>query len=216
VPNDKYGYRAALIEAFRLRGVRPKGVTSYAEESLRWCPPEVMKGVKAPVCDGLRFELLTPTTPKNLAHNARRLSTFGKRHARALGLNSQIPVQAHSFHSVTRVGPSGSVNVEIIAELMQKMEVALDPKDKGSPKFEFRGGTTIVLTHEGKVRYAIQKSLEKDNAANTRLQRQREYYRELGGALAMTPYLNRHSMESYLGRGRKGQPMRFDLIHRGY
>jgi hypothetical protein len=218
VPNDKYGYRPALIEAFRLRGIRPQGVTSYAEESLRWCPPEVMKGVKSPICDGLRFEVLQPTTPKDLEYNARRLSRFGKHHARALGLNAQIPVQAHSFHSVARVNPSGNVVVEMVAELMQEMDVDLDPKDRDSPAFTFRGGTTVVLTHEGKVRYAIQKSLGKDDAQNVRLQRQREYYQQLGEGLAMTPYLNRSGMEAYLGHGgkRKGQPMRFDLVHRGY
>jgi hypothetical protein len=217
VPSDKYGYRASLIEAFRLRGIRPQGVTSYAEESLRWCPPEVLKSVKSPVCEGLRFDLLKPTTPKNLEHNARRLSLFGKHHARALGLNSQKPVQAHSFHAVTRVGPSGSLSVEMVAELMQQMDVDLDPKDKDSPTLTFRGGTTLVLTHEGKVRYAIQKGLGIDNAQNGRLQRQREYYRQLGEGLAMTPYLDRLGMENYLGSGRrKGQPMRFDLIHRGY
>jgi hypothetical protein len=217
VPNDKYGYRASLIEAFRLRGIRPEGVTSYAEESLRWCPPEVMKGVKAPVCDGLRFEVFKPTTRKNLEHNARWLSRFGKHHARALGLNSQRPVQAHSFHSVARVNPSGSVNVEMVAELMQQMDVDLDPTDKNSPTFTYRGGTTVVLTHEGKVRYAIQKSIGKDVPKNRRLQRQREYYRQLNEGLAITTYQDRQEMENYLGHGRKkGQPMRFDLIHRGY
>ncbi|HEY6045596.1 MAG TPA: hypothetical protein VIU65_03280 [Pyrinomonadaceae bacterium] len=217
VPNDKYGYRAAFIEAFRLRGICPRGVTSYAEESLRWCPPEVMKGVKAPVCEDLWFDLLKPTTPENLEHNARHLSRFGKQHARALGLNSQRPVQAHSFHAVARVKPDGGVNVEIIAELMQQMDVDLDPKDKDTPAFTFRGGTTVVLTHEGKVRYAVQKSLGQDNRQNRRLQEQREYYRQLGEGLAIAPYLNRAGMETYLGRGRfKGRPMRFDLLHRGY
>jgi hypothetical protein len=217
VPNDKYGYRPALIEAFRLRGIRPRGVTSYAEESLRWCPPEVMKGVKSPTCEGLWFDLLKPTTPKNLAHNARWLSRFGKQHARVLGLNTQRPVQAHSFHAVARVNPSGGVNVEIVAELMQQMDVDLDPKDKDTPAFTFRGGTTVVLTHEGKVRYAIQKSLGRDDPQNRRLQEQREYYRKMGEGLAMTPYMNRAGMENYLGSGRKkGRPMRFDLIHRGY
>ena len=217
VPVDKWGYRAALIEAFRLRGIRPQGVTSYAEESLRWCPPEVMKGVKAPICEGLRFDLLKPTTPKNLKYNARRLSRFGRQHARALGLNSQLPVQAHSFHAVARVNPSGCVNVEMVAELMQQMDVDLDPTDKESPAFTFRGGTTVVLTHDGKVRYAIQKSLGKDNPQNDRLERQRDYFGKLSEGLAMATYLNRAGMENYMGRGRrKGRPMRFDLIHRGY
>jgi hypothetical protein len=143
-----------------------------------------------------------------LKHNAILLSRFGKKHARALGLSSQHPVQAHSFHAVGRVGPTGRVNVEIVAELMQKMEVRLDPKDEDSETFTFRGGTTVVLTEEGKVRYAIQKSLGKDNAKNERLRRQREYYRETEEAMAMATYISR--------TGRKDQPMRFNLIHRGY
>jgi hypothetical protein len=39
-PEDEWGQRAALIEAFRQRGIIPSGITSLAEESLRWQPPE--------------------------------------------------------------------------------------------------------------------------------------------------------------------------------
>lgn len=35
-PDDEGGQRAALIEGFRQRGIYPTGVTSLAEESLRW------------------------------------------------------------------------------------------------------------------------------------------------------------------------------------
>lgn len=35
-PDDEWGQRAAMIEAFRLRGIFPEGVTSLAEESLIW------------------------------------------------------------------------------------------------------------------------------------------------------------------------------------
>jgi hypothetical protein len=35
-PEDEWGQRAALIEGFRRRGIYPTGVTSLAEESLRW------------------------------------------------------------------------------------------------------------------------------------------------------------------------------------
>jgi hypothetical protein len=36
VPDDEYNCRGAMIEAFRLRGIYPVGVTSLAEESLLW------------------------------------------------------------------------------------------------------------------------------------------------------------------------------------
>src|SRR5438132_1772172 len=132
VPNDRYQYRAAFIEAFRLRGIRPEGVVSYSEESLRWCPPEEMKGVPRPVCKGLEFDVFSFPTPAQQKKNATILSLFGKNNPKALGLTPGVPVQAHSFHPVHRVGPDGRLRVEIVAELMQQTEVRLDPKDKKS------------------------------------------------------------------------------------
>jgi hypothetical protein len=36
VPNDRYGYRVALIESFRRWGILPKGLRTLSEEQLRW------------------------------------------------------------------------------------------------------------------------------------------------------------------------------------
>lgn len=36
VPNDKYGYRVALIESFRRWGIVPDGLKTLSEEQLRW------------------------------------------------------------------------------------------------------------------------------------------------------------------------------------
>lgn len=49
-PDDAWGQRAALIEGFRRRGIYPEGVTSLAEESLRW--PAADPGA-APMADSL-------------------------------------------------------------------------------------------------------------------------------------------------------------------
>jgi hypothetical protein len=215
VPTDRYGYRAALIEAFRLRGIYPEGVTSLAEESLRWCPPDVMKGIEPPVCEGLEFDIPKPTTPQQKVKNAKILSRFGRTNAKALGLNPDDKVQAFSFHAIHRVAPDGSLRVEIIAELMQQMEVPLDKSDRTSERFTFRGGTTLVLTDEGKVRYAIQKNLGKDDAQNLRLQRQRQYYYTAEAAMAMATYGDREISDFLPRKGHK-RPMNFGLVHRGY
>src|SRR5262245_26585492 len=208
VPTDRFGFRAALIEAFRLRGIYPEGVTSLAEESLRWCPPDVMKGVKPPVCEGLEFDIPKPTTPAQKIKNAKILSRFGRVNAKALGLNPDNKVQAFSFHAIHRVKPDGGLSVELIAELMQQMEVPLDPTDKTSDKFTFRGGTTVVLTDEGKVRYAIQKNLGKDDAGNARLKRQREYYYSAEAAMAMATYGDKEISDFLPRKGHK-RPMNF-------
>lgn len=39
-PEDELGYRLALIEAFRARGIFPDRVTTYSVESLRWNSPD--------------------------------------------------------------------------------------------------------------------------------------------------------------------------------
>ena len=36
VPNDKFGYRVAIIESFRRWGILPKGLRTLSEEQLRW------------------------------------------------------------------------------------------------------------------------------------------------------------------------------------
>ena len=45
-------------------------------------------------------------------------------------------------------------------------------------------------------------------AGITGLQRQREYYQQLGAHLAIATYLDAHPLDA--------RPMRFDLMHRGY
>jgi hypothetical protein len=208
VPDDKHEYRAALIGAFRLRGIRPDRVTSYAEESLRWCSVEVMKGIPAPRCEGLAFDPFRDPTPAQQAHNAKKLSWFGSTNSVALGLTPGSPVHPHSFHPVARIGPDGRIRLEIVAELMQQMEVKMDPTDENSETFTFRGGTTVVFNHNGEVRYAIQKRLGVDDENNKRLKRQRDYFQELDASMGMATYLNSPRM------GRR--PMNFSAIHRGY
>jgi hypothetical protein len=208
VPDDPLGYRAALIEAFRLRGIRPEGVTSYAEESIRWNPSEGFEGATFPRCEGLVFNIFKPSTDKQLGDNARKLSRYGTDNAAQLGLTPGKPVQAHSFHPVHRVGPDGHLRIEVVAELIQQMKVHLEPSDKNSIEFTFRGGTTLVLDQDGEVRYAVQKRLGQDEKSNERLRQQRQYYRHLGADFAKATYLDAHPLDS--------RQTSFDLIHRGY
>jgi hypothetical protein len=95
------------------------------------------------------------------------------------------------------------------------MEVPLDKSDTSSTKFTFRGGTTVVLADDGKVRYAIQKNLGKDNAHNPRLERQREYYYSSEAAMAMATYGGKEISDFLPRKGHK-RPMNFALVHRGY
>lgn len=66
-PDDEWGQRAALIEGFRRRGIYPEGVTSLAEDALRWGAAD--PGT-APLAPGLGIML-----PQLLQREAMR---FGK------------------------------------------------------------------------------------------------------------------------------------------
>lgn len=45
-PEDENGYRIALVEAFRARGIFPDRVNTLSVESLRWYPPQLTKQEK--------------------------------------------------------------------------------------------------------------------------------------------------------------------------
>lgn len=205
VPDDRYEYRPALIEAFRLRGIRPTRVVSLSEDSLKWEPARFAAG-KAPVCDGLVFGLVGPPDPKAQKENAKRLSRFGSENAAALGLDPDRPVQAHSFHAVHRVGPDGA-RYGFVAELLQR---------RPAGAFTFRGGVTLVLDADGKVRYGIYKHLANED----RLEAQRAYYARFGAQIAESTYLvkARSQFDADTGGPARSMERRFDFasIHRGY
>jgi hypothetical protein len=222
VADDPMGYRQALIDAFRARGIFPEGVASFAEDALRWSPPDA-----ALSCPGLHFDPFTPPDAQQNAANAKTLHEFADKNREALRLTRLEPkpgdteplpkVQVLSFHPVDRIGPDGQLKRQIVVELMQQYEdVPLLPGDESSPKFSFRGGTTVVFDEKGDVRYAIYKPVGLLDDKNQRLKRQREYYGQLDLDFASATYL-----EAPDGSGRplsvldQGTQMQFDLIHRG-
>jgi len=209
-PEDEVGYRAALIDAFRARGIVPEGVVSYSEEALRWCPPEWPLGLPEPArCAGLSYEAFSQTDEARKARNkenARCLYRFAKAHAEVLGLDPGSKIQVLSFHNVHRVGPSERVDFCMYAELCQRRPEPLDSNDPDAGMFEYRGGTTVILERDGSVRYAIRKSLSGTHSA-ARLARIRAYRAELAA---------RAPAAAYALAPRLGDPPDFRHIHRGY
>jgi hypothetical protein len=203
VPDDDRGYRPAIIDAFRARGIVPDGVRSYSEESLLWSRPGVETGAQAVRCPGLDFEPRRGQTAraKQAARNAVALSRFGSQNAKALGLVADVSVQAFSFHRLNRIGPDGQLKVQIVAELLQQKEELRDPNDRNSGA-TFRGGSTIVFDENGALCYAIHKALD----SQTRLERWREFHRDLE---------DRSSLSAY-GLWKPQTEIRFDLLHRGF
>jgi hypothetical protein len=201
VHDDPYGYRAALIDAFRSRGIIPENVGSFSEESLYW-PPPLLRGHRYPQCTDLSFDVMAPpATQAQLGERARILQRFANRNARALHLAPRVPIQSYSFRHIHRVGPDGRVHFGLAVEFLQQRRVALFPDEPRLGTFTFRGGTTVLFDQQGFVRYAIAKRVDDEE----RLQRQREFH-QMAGTLGAAAYVT---------APRRAAPS-FAAIHRGY
>ena len=227
-PDDKYGYRAALIDAFRSRGIVPENVNSYSEESLLWCPPEVTDtGTEDddhhPLrCEGLQFDAFNAEDKEYVKalqkKNAIILHQFAVKNAKKLGLSTDpdLKIWVGSFHEMHRMSDDGKLMFDIVVEFTQRREkVPLDPVDPNSPAFTFRGGTTLILNQNGWVRYAIKKSIydkkdDDDINNNIRLKRQRDYLLMRQSEMGLAPYTDEGTV---FERAVKAD---FGLIHRGF
>ena len=204
VPDDPWGYRAAIITAFRLRGIRPEETSSYSEEALRWRPPARRRGAIEPL-PGLDYDVYAedPLTPaqrdRRQAEIARTLVGFARRHRRQLGLARGLPVQARSFHPIWRVRPDGRLVVDYVTELIQKRRVKLG-SGRHAPEIDLRGGTTVIFDRHGNVRYAIEKNV----MSKRRIERRREFE----DAMA-----ERSALRTFMPDER--EPLNFAMIHRG-
>lgn len=221
VRDDPIGYRAALIDAFRLRGIRPANVVSYAEESLRWCPPEDLSG-KPLRCQGLQFDLFKPLTSKQKTTNAVCLHSFGDKFRQELGfeIDPKIKIKVHSFHPIHRVGPNGQLKMEAVAELLQEKEVLIDPADPTMGKMTYYGGVTLIIDlspeREGEIRYAVRKNLDLDDPQNERLNLQRSFFRDSAARFSLNVYSKDidFNLPTKSGNSKKG--LSFSMVHRGY
>ena len=211
VPDDPLGYRPALIDAFRSRGIVPDA-DSYSEESLRWPSPDNVPAGALPACEDLRFDLFRQDDPakheRAQKHNGRTLHGYAVKNQSRLGLSTAggAKIQARTFHEVHRVGPNGELVFEMVTELTQHRDVQVDPANPASGTFTFRGGTTLILDSKGHVRYAIQKPM-----SEARLAEQRAYQEQHAASVDAAAYLSARDLGDQLADAK----IDFRLVHRG-
>jgi hypothetical protein len=217
-PQDDLGRRIAVINAFRNRGIFPNNVPSLAEESLLWeenegnLPdlevenPELMKellfsasGVSRQL-PGTRQAKRMPrdewtdeegeTDVSKSVYPILQSWADSNRHALSLHPDPMVKVEVAGFHPVYRVAPDGRLLIEYIAQFVQKD----DSKKAELGGLPFRGGTTIVASVDGRVRYVISKPMNLDASAprsqeaKTRLDDQQEYLRAADALDPLYPY----------------------------
>lgn len=143
VTDDARGYRIAFIEAFRRRGIYPKGCRSLSIENLLWSPLETQ--IKFP--NLWRRPFRYEESREKLFLDARRRAfelrnwildnrdAFGETAARSLGLrldadapktirrrrDTRLPhVEVHSVRLADRIGPDGQREPQVIIEITQE------------------------------------------------------------------------------------------------
>lgn len=228
-PDDPWGQRSALIEGFRRRGIYPEGVTSLAEESLRWPTtadlppltdslqdllpqllrieadrfsqrsrePEVTRSSRPSVLAPEEEEQAQPLPGADISKKlAWALSAYATQNAPSLFLNPELKIAVSGFNAVFRVASSGRLLIELVAQFVQTDRTSEVDALLGIP-VEKRGGTTIVVSVDGTVRYAIAKplphpglSVAANAAATRRLERQSSFVAQLDAHDSLFPYMS--------------------------
>jgi len=183
VPDDRWAYREAWVDAFRGRAIYPRDVDFLSEDALLWRPPTR----SVPPVKDLNFAALKfdgdPARPANADELRRQAGALGRLvtlpqnlevfglapagHPR-LGKDTVELPRVHSIRSSRRVGPDGQVVFDLVAEVTQTRRVRARTGDRG---FAFLGGATIVIGPDGAIRYVVSKSVLNEE----RLRRQRKF-----------------------------------------
>ncbi|MGZ7042948.1 MAG: hypothetical protein ACXVH7_14235, partial [Thermoanaerobaculia bacterium] len=214
VPDDGRGLRAAMIEAFRTRGVYPDHVGSLAEDALIWPASEGLKLPIDPSHESLLDNALAFDRWGKPSHDAdartsinqwaAEMTKWARAQSGRLGLDSSHKIGLQGFHTVFRVAPDGQLLVELVAQFYQK-----DEKSEDDPAFggiPFSGGATVIAAANGEVRYVISKPM-----SDERRQRQLDYVNDLDRADAALAYTDEQQDATRM-RAR----MSFAALHRGF
>lgn len=175
VPDDPWKYRAALIDAFRSRGIRTDGVSGTSEPALRW--PAVTGELRAAGNDGDPFH----GTAEEVR---RRLLDFAAAHPDELQLVPDVGIAEVSFdlQDTRRVDPSiGLRQREFVAQFVQVRPDGVDPRLAAD-----LGGTTVLFWGDGRARYIVSRPLPPAGAGAP----QQQFAHQLRMRAAAAPFVD--------------------------
>jgi hypothetical protein len=175
----------AILENAYEASVAPDTGTEAARPPGEKSPPA---GTTPPEAGGEQAKAGTsPDQPDVTDAIVKVLYEYAKTNAVALDLdpNPDRPIRVEGFHPVFRVNPRGQLLVELVAQFTQVTEGFLENYEV-SGGLNLRGGTTVIASANGVVRYVISKPLESEaftpekiQTAIKRRERQEAFVREL-------------------------------------
>src|SRR6516164_721342 len=192
VPDDKYGYRTAFIEAFRNRGIYPWDVKHLSPGSLLWEPPPLplQKANVRAVLDKMSIDwdmsVKREAAYKSSEENAKIFwhwlmdpKQVSEEEIAALGLlriDKPRPdkigawtgelrrIEIHSVRPARRVGPDGNIRSDLIVEITQSFRLS------DRPGVRLRGGCTLLIDlATAEVRYMVRKKVQSPDRLATQL-----------------------------------------------
>lgn len=199
VPDDPWAYREAWVDSFRRYKIFPNSVPDLSEESLLWLNPNE-QSFEIPRIEGLAFAELRfdgdPAWPAsgdelerqacvlgNIVTTPEFMPLFGlaakgdaslKRDANPEPDEVDLP-KIQSIRSSRRIGPSGQVVFDLVAEVTQRRSARVQGSEDTC---NFYGGSTVIIDPRGAVRYVIAKRVTN----NQRLQQQIDFLNGPQGA----------------------------------
>jgi hypothetical protein len=204
VAADRFHYRVAIMDAFRKRNLLPRDVRTVSEESLAWSTlanskPDWLADLVKDLNFGWDLKLDREEVQRLNETNRwtlwRRLTDLLKNNPELyaeFGLLGGVPrystdgevvedaaegsttFDVPSVRPARRVTPDGGFQTEVIATILQRRRVPVDPNNPNGPQMWFRGGTTLILDprkNDCEVRYAI----VKNSGSESRLARQQQH-----------------------------------------
>ena len=129
------------------------------------------------------------------------LLRYAKNNAAALYLRSDLPIFVSGFNAVFRTATNGRLLIELVAQFVQT-----DPEGQVDALLggvAVKGGTTIIVSVDGTVRYAITKPLPGPHLPGTmgqeaqqRVQTQSQFVAELDARDPFVPYMSKKQFDN--------------------
>jgi hypothetical protein len=216
VPDDKRGYRTAIVSAFRDRGIYPPDVKHISPSSLVWEPPplplknvgDILNKMELGWDRNSQREIAYRTSHENAKKmyawliNEVDAEEFG-----ALGLTREIgkmslgdipgelgPIEVHSVRPARRISPDDQSHADLVIEVTQSFRLATGGM--------FHGGCTLVVDLEKSVvRYFVSKRVTKAE--------------RLAAQQAFTATLSDNVRANYFASPARGDEP-FAILHRSY
>jgi hypothetical protein len=206
VPQDRLGYRLALVEAFRARGIYPKGLRSLAVDTLVWDRPDAEVGRlmrkhllklrdywsaylyldHRDAADPRRriFQRLRDWRMRTHQRLGEALLTLDADERALLAEETGLDLrpghasfEVRSLNFARKASPDGSDVPQALLSIVQSRRETAGERDA----FTFRGGCTVVLDlKSGEIDYVIRKNMR----SRTRLAQEQAFRLEARAGLA--------------------------------